>query len=264
MIEKAFGVLRTVQERIASTLKTAAVFAEAFGVPAPITSWLQRCSNGQSNHCGDRKTSYETTSYDSVSSWDPSASRKDSTTSAYSSASSSDSHSATPSASPIVHAENDSAPKASSPASAARVSEANELAPKEAEETASDHEESTKPSSKGNHKKRPLEGNRTATKHVRTIAADDEIEGSTYLARIVWCLGVAELEGLGSLRPADIARMVMARSPVSLEPPNIARYIRRSKPTCIAIDHADGGSNFYKLNEEGRQFFKRQFSAASR
>jgi hypothetical protein len=66
---------------------------------------------------------------------------------------------------------------------------------------------------------------------------------------------VAELEGTGPLRPADIARMVMSRSAVSLEPPNVARYIRRSKPTSIAVAHAEGSSNFYKLNSEGHALF---------
>lgn len=94
---------------------------------------------------------------------------------------------------------------------------------------------------------------------VRPLKPDDAIDGSTYLARIVWSLGVAELEGLGALRPADIARLIMSRSPVSLEPPNVARYIRRNKPTSIRIDHIEGSSNFYTLNEEGRALFKDKF-----
>jgi len=88
---------------------------------------------------------------------------------------------------------------------------------------------------------------------------DDAINGSTYLARIIWSLGVSELEGTGPLRPADMARMIMSRSPVSLEPPNVARYIRRSKPTCIAVDHMEGSSSFYRLNEEGRALFNEKF-----
>jgi len=94
---------------------------------------------------------------------------------------------------------------------------------------------------------------------VRRLEVDDAIGGSTYLARIIWSLGVAELEGTGPLRPADIARMVMSRSAVSLEPPNVARYIRRSKPTSIAIAHTEGSSNFYKLNSEGHALFDSLF-----
>jgi hypothetical protein len=90
---------------------------------------------------------------------------------------------------------------------------------------------------------------------VRPLRVDDEIQGSTYLARIIWCLGVSDLEGTGPLRPADMARMIMSRSPVSLEPPNVARYIRRSKPTCIAVARSEGSSHFYKLNEEGKALF---------
>ena len=76
---------------------------------------------------------------------------------------------------------------------------------------------------------------KTDSEKVRALRTDDEINGSTYLARIIWSLGVSELEGSGPLRPADMARMIMSRSPVSLEPPNVARYIRRSKPTCIEV-----------------------------
>jgi hypothetical protein len=96
---------------------------------------------------------------------------------------------------------------------------------------------------------------------IRALGVDDSINGSTYLARIIWSLGVADLEGNSSLRPADMARMIMARSPISLEPPNVARYIRRSKPTCIAVDHTEGSSNFYKLNAEGKALFDDKFRA---
>jgi hypothetical protein len=108
-------------------------------------------------------------------------------------------------------------------------------------------------------KKRPVEGDRDQSKDVRPLEVDDAIDGSTYLARIIWSLGVADLEGIGSLRPADIARMVMSRSPVSLEPPNVARYIRRSKPTTISVDHVEGGSNYFKLNADGKILFSEHF-----
>ena len=111
-------------------------------------------------------------------------------------------------------------------------------------------------------KKRPLEGNRERSANVRPLHVDDAINNSTYLARIIWSLGVAHLEGLGPLRPADIARMVMARSPVSLEPPNVARYIRRSKPTCITVAHTEGSSNFYKLNAQGKKLFEETFGTS--
>lgn len=94
---------------------------------------------------------------------------------------------------------------------------------------------------------------------VRALRVDDAIGGSTYLARIVWSLGVSDREGTGPLRPADMARMIMSRSPVSLEPPNVARYIRRSKPTCIEVAHTEGSSSFYTLNAEGRSLFEQLF-----
>lgn len=113
--------------------------------------------------------------------------------------------------------------------------------------------EAPRPSDDGNGKQQ-----RSAEK-VRALRTDDEINGSTYLARIIWSLGVAELEGQGPLRPADMARMIMSRSPVSLEPPNVARYIRRSKPTCIEVARSEGSSSFYQLNDEGHALFDELF-----
>lgn len=102
-------------------------------------------------------------------------------------------------------------------------------------------------------------GSRDLPDGIRPLGVDDAINGSTYLARIIWSLGVAELEGTGSLRPADMARMIMSRSPISLEPPNVARYIRRSKPSSIIIDRTEGSSSFYKLSAEGKALFEEKF-----
>lgn len=110
-------------------------------------------------------------------------------------------------------------------------------------------------------RRRGLQGSVDLSDRVRPLRVDDEVRGSTYLARIIWSLGVAELEGTGPLRPADMARMIMSRSAVSLEPPNVARYIRRSKPTCVEVAHAEGSSNFYKLNAEGMALFEEMFGA---
>jgi hypothetical protein len=102
-------------------------------------------------------------------------------------------------------------------------------------------------------------GAKDLSDQIHPLKVEDAINGSTYLARIIWSLGVTELEGTGAMRPADMARMIMARSPVSLEPPNVARYIRRSKPSCIAVDHTEGSSSFYCLNDEGRALFDEKF-----
>lgn len=108
-------------------------------------------------------------------------------------------------------------------------------------------------------KRRGTEAPKDVSEMVRPLGVDDSINGSTYLARIIWSLGVAKLEGTGPLRPADMARMIMSRSPVSLEPPNVARYIRRSKPTCIEVDHVEGNSSFYTLNDEGQALFEDKY-----
>lgn len=108
-------------------------------------------------------------------------------------------------------------------------------------------------------KRRDLKGPRDSSDRVRPLKVDDAIQGSTYLARIIWSLGVADLEGMGPLRPADIARMIMARSPVSLEPPNVARYIRRSKPTYLTVVQNEGSSSFYTLSPEGQALFEEKY-----
>ena len=108
-------------------------------------------------------------------------------------------------------------------------------------------------------KRREMVGDKSKSEHVAALKVDDAINGSTYLARIIWALGVAELEDIGPLRPADMARMIMARSPVSLEPPNVARYIRRSKPESIVVDHKEGSSSFYKLSDKGQELFKDKY-----
>lgn len=107
-----------------------------------------------------------------------------------------------------------------------------------------------------------LEGDRGRSSQVRALQPTDAIEGSTYLARIIWSLGIARLEGLGPLRPADMARIIMARCPVTLEPPNVARYIRRSQPSSIAVAHSEGSSHFYALTAEGQQLFEASFGAS--
>ena len=108
-------------------------------------------------------------------------------------------------------------------------------------------------------KRREMVGDKTRSEHVSPLKVEDAINGSTYLARIIWSLGIAELEGIGPLRPADMARMIMARSPVSLEPPNVARYIRRSKPVSITVDHKEGSSSFYRLSDAGHELFQEKF-----
>lgn len=151
------------------------------------------------------------------------------------------------------------APAPTTPPTPAPIASATEAsrdeAPVEAEESAAGDGAAERRAAK----KRGLAPGSDLSGKVRALRVDDEIQGSTYLARIIWCLGVSDLEGTGPLRPADMARMIMSRSPVSLEPPNVARYIRRSKPTCIGVAKSEGSSHFYKLNEEGKALFDELF-----
>lgn len=119
------------------------------------------------------------------------------------------------------------------------------------------------PEVRGTARKRVMGSEVDLSGQVRMLKAEDEIEGSTYLARIIWCLGVAELDGTGPLRPADIATMILSRTTIQLEPPNVARYIRRSKPASISIAYSDKNSHYYKLNNEGHELFNRMYKIGS-
>ena len=118
---------------------------------------------------------------------------------------------------------------------------------------------SLRPAKQKGKKKRGTDKAHGLPEGVRNLSNHDAINGSTYLARIIWSLGVASLDGTGPLRPADMARMILTRTSVNLDPPNVARYIRRSKPTCVEVDHSEGSSSFYRLNSEGLLLFNEKF-----
>ncbi len=208
MIEIAQDMLKTLQERVRTTLRVVADLAESFGVPPTVTSFLGGRQRADAQSVGEPWTS---SSYRS------------------------------PAPTPVVPAE----PSVGAEEEVPTVIEPSHAPEPETRRVAA--------------KRRGIAGPGDLADSVRPLEVDDEIQGSTYLARIIWCLGVAEIEGTGALRPADMARMIMSRSPVSLEPPNVARYIRRSKPTCIAVSHTEGSSSFYKLNDEGRAVFGQKF-----
>ncbi len=150
-------------------------------------------------------------------------------------------------------------PAAPTPAPAAAEPPPTPAAPVEASEPTSEESAGDGANERRAAKRRGIAAGTDLSGKVRALRVDDEVQGSTYLARIIWCLGVSDMEGTGPLRPADMARMIMSRSPVSLEPPNVARYIRRSKPTCIGVAKSEGSSHFYKLNEEGKAIFDELF-----
>lgn len=228
MLQRAQDILRQAKTRMKTTLQVVADIAESVGLPESVTSVLQRGTE-----------SFDPRAFDSAS-----MSRDAYSSGTSSAASSFDTRgtaaSATqPSHTPTTHAPGNGHSAGTTPASSGN---------------------GASPTSNGKRtKKRPVAGKRELSAGIKALKVDDAINGSTYLARIIWTLGVAELEELGPLRPADIARMVMARSPVSLEPPNVARYIRRSNPSCIRVAHSEGSSNFYQLNSEGMELFQRNF-----
>ncbi len=224
MFKRAQDMLGMVQDGVKTTMRVVADIAESVGVPPSVTSLLQP-GNGT-----DQWKVREVAPHGPT----PAA--------------------FTPAPQPVV-AKSDPPAVASEPD--ATVSDP----PAAASEPVAADDQATAPVAKAKmtSKRRPVVGDKERSKDVRSLEVDDAIDGSTYLARIIWSLGVAELEGLGPLRPADIARMVMSRSAVSLEPPNVARYIRRSKPISIAVAHVEGGSNFYQLNDKGEQLFGEYF-----
>ena len=220
-----FGMLKSVQERVKVTFQVAAGLAESLGAPPVATSILQRLGGL------DQEEDYYQGSVSPVETYPAPAPAPE------------------PEPAPVPQEKVEPEPEPE------KVEPAPE--PEKAEEPAPEPEPEAKPAAvKRPAKRRDMVGDKSKSEHVAALKVDDAINGSTYLARIIWALGVADLEGIGPLRPADMARMIMARSPVSLEPPNVARYIRRSKPESIAVDHKEGSSSFYRLSDKGQELFK--------
>ena len=239
MFSKAQGMFKLLQDRVKSTLQTVAEVAESVGVPSSVTSLLKD-GNGQEAWSGGG-ASYHAP---------PAASAPRATAEAVPAASR---------RTEVPRANAYPPPEAAFSDDDADAFDGSEGVESDDESPENGSASAAPRGKRVSHKKRPLEGNREASSRIKRLEVDDEIGGSTYLARIVWSLGVASLEGLGPLRPADIARMVMSRSAVSLEPPNVARYIRRSKPSCIVVDRTEGSSQFYKLNSKGKKLFEEKW-----
>lgn len=247
MMKRAQEMMQLVQDGFRNTMRVVADLAESVGVPPAVTSLLQ-----PKNGADEWAAAYEP----------PPAPRPTPVPSSRA-AEATPAPAAPAPAAPAPSTPAPAAPKAEASGgngngkshSAAAVAEASEAA----ETVVAKPPTTTK---KRTNKRRELVGDKARSKDVRQLEVDDAIDGSTYLARIIWSLGVASLEGIGPLRPADIARMVMSRSAVSLEPPNVARYIRRSKPQSITVDHTEGGSNFYKLNAKGKKLFEENFGGS--
>jgi hypothetical protein len=248
MVDRAQEILRQLQQRVRTTAQIVVDVADSVGVPSVVTSWLRRGDEQSTSVAAAPNPTIEPVR----ASPRPSVVAAPVATAAAASGKS-------PKASGVANM-----PGAKPEASAAAQ-------PREKKPAASVARRSGGPSSRRGKGTAKAKGKRTSAKK-RSFAADQKlpesvraletemaIDGSTYLARIVWAPGVARMEAAGPLKPADIARMVMARSPVSLEPPNIARYIRRSKPTCIKVDRKEGNSSFYRLNAEGRRLFDQHF-----
>jgi hypothetical protein len=272
MRERAQGLFKQLQERVKTTMQVVADIAESVGVPPAVTSLIARQD--------EQWTPPTSQSQPPPAAPQPSAPKEaagEQTATTKAAEPPGEPEAAEQTAEPAVEVlevvEAEAAEPAEESIEAADVEQAAESAAAASEKAAK-----TKTTSKSTNgtsvktrrtsaqkrkatKKRVIEGNKAKSVGVRPLQVDDAINGSTYLARIVWSLGVANVEGLGPLRPADIARMVMARSPVSLEPPNVARYIRRSKPTCIVVAHTEGSSNYYKLNAAGKRLFEEHFGA---
>ena len=266
MFQRAQDLIHHVSDRVKTTMQVVADIAESLGVPPALTSLLQRSQPSweppsypaSAPSTGAKAAVQPAPANDGASAGKNAAQATvvkaaAATTTSASSAKASSESSASKKVAPAPKKAAPAAAPADPPTKAADPA-AKAAAPSEASSGNGAGVKRRRTSGK-----RVVEGNRSKSSSVRALKVDDAINGSTYLARIVWSLGVAQLEGLGPLRPADIARMVMSRSAVSLEPPNVARYIRRSKPTCIAIGHNEGSSSFYKLNAQGKKIFDDTF-----
>jgi outer membrane biosynthesis protein TonB len=227
-------MLKSVQERVKVTFQVAAGLAESLGAPPVATSILQRLGGL------DQEEDYYQGAVSPMETYPAPAPPPP------------------PPPAPAPEPEPDPEPVPDQKVEEPEPEKVEEPEPAKAEEPAPEPE--AKPAAKRPAtKRREMVGDKSKSKHVAALKVDDAINGSTYLARIIWALGIAELEDIGPLRPADMARMIMARSPVSLEPPNVARYIRRSKPESISVDHKEGSSSFYKLSDKGHELFKDKY-----
>ena len=234
MIDRAQQVFRRLQTQMSSTLQLAADLGDSVGVPPKVTTLLRKGSRVVQPPPGPASGSSST--YDPFTT--PRPQRE-----------------TTADPAPVQPP----APSTSAQAAGGHAESEADDRPHRARRTTRNVRTGRKTVRQKGVRKRSVTGNNQLPDGVQALQVDDAIAGSTYLARIVWALGVANLEGSGPLRPADIARMIMARSPVSLEPPNVARYIRRSNPQCLAVAHTEGSSNFYRLNAEGKRLFNEHF-----
>lgn len=241
MLDRAQDLIKQLQERVRTTMQVVADLAESVGVPPAVTSLLHR-------NDADPWTAPEYQPPTPTPAPEPKA------------APAPVKAAPAPAPAPAAKAAPPAPKAAAAPAPKAKAEPAKPALP--AKPAATKKAATKKAATKRAAKKRVVEGNKAKSAKIRPLQVDDAINGSTYLARIIWSLGVAQLEGLGPLRPADIARMVMSRSAVSLEPPNVARYIRRSKPNCITVSQAEGSSSYYKLNTVGKKLFDETFGPA--
>lgn len=238
MLERAQSIIKQVQNRMRTTRQIVADLAEAAGVPTRLTTWLQ--PEVSPNWPDPARPPAVVGDDVDVALWQAKEVVRDS--------------------SPPVPSPPAPSPEPTPLSPSGRPGDAGDAPVRKAAGRSGNGVSRAKKGTRGAAaKKRSAPANQQLPAGVRPLAVDAEIGKSTYLARIVWALGVSRLEGSGALRPADIARMVMSRSAISLEPPNVARYIRRSKPTCVLIDRTEGGSSFYKLNAEGKRLFEQYF-----
>ena len=246
MLDRAQDLFKQLTERVKTTMQVVADLAESVGVPPAVTSLLQRNDNGWT------PPEYQPPAAQPAAAPEPQSTEAPAQEAA-----------PAPAAEPeVVEPEVVESEAVEPEAVEPEAVEPEAVEPEaEVEVAAAPAPKKAAPRKKTRRatKKRVVEGNKSKSAGVKPLQVDDAINGSTYLARIIWSLGVANLEGLGPLRPADVARMVMSRSAVSLEPPNVARYIRRSKPTCIVIAQKEGSSSYYKLNAAGRKLFDEKF-----
>ena len=92
------------------------------------------------------------------------------------------------------------------------------------------------------------------------LTASDSLQGSKYLARVLWALREGRRRSLPAMTAAEIAKFVCSNSEVSIETTNTARFFRECRESgrfeCHWLTCDKGPRRRYELSLEGRKLLR--------
>jgi len=107
---------------------------------------------------------------------------------------------------------------------------------------------------------------RSALCHLPGIGDQTKINGSSYLARVLWALELAHRARLGPLMPSKMAELLQSWGGLQVEPPNVARFLRTSESKkshygLWTVKEVSRRSKVYQITVDGRRRLKRELSS---